>query len=734
MANKTVTLWELIKNYGFSWLVARLMYELQGRAEIQTLRFRQRHWAENELAHWLRAGIPSDPTDYAAYRQQHRPSFFFQAANRSVYAQTLQQVLGEAGWKALVDEADQVRRGDLDYFFARTGRPGFPPDWHRNPFTGQGTSPHAHWSHIPMFSPATGDLKFIWEPGRFASAFTLARAYWATGNDSYAETFWQLVESWASVNPPNQGAHWRCGQETALRLMAWCFALFALGDSPTTSPERLALIVGLIAVQADRIARDHAYAYLQQNNHAISEGMGLWTVGILFPELKRAEKWREAGRKILEEEAKRQIDDDGAYIQHSTNYQRLMLHDYLWAIRLGEVNGYELSPGLRDRVRQAGEFLYQLQDEASGSVPNYGANDGALILPLNSCQYSDFRPVLGGIHYLLHGTRLYQKGAWDEDLIWLFGPEALEADQADTEKRSLQARKGGYYTLRGGKSWGMIRCASFQDRPSQADMLHLDIWRAGVNVACDPGTNVYYADPPWNNSLVSTLVHNTVSVDMVDQMARGPHFLWLTWLKSKLSYHLSSDENLLAYFEGAHDGYRRLAQPVTHRRAVLKADEDIWIIVDDLTGQGEHKIRLHWLLADFPLVVNVEQRHVTLDTGQDSYGLSLRACVPDSAPSGFDVVRGTETSSPRGWRSTSYGVRQPAVSVAFNVSGPVPCRLVSLFAPEQAGNHLSVSAKQIRFESSNLELTANLLDPESVSIFKDVSLDTATRQEHLTIC
>ena len=81
-----------------------------------------------------------------------------------------------------------------------------------------------------MFSPETGDLKFIWEPGRFASAYNLARAYWAIGDDSYAETFWQLIESWEQSNPPNHGAHWKCGQETSLRIMAWCFALYAFAD------------------------------------------------------------------------------------------------------------------------------------------------------------------------------------------------------------------------------------------------------------------------------------------------------------------------------------------------------------------------------------------------------------------------------------------------------------------------------------------------------------------------
>ena len=529
-----------------------------------------------------------------------------------------------------------------------------------------------------MFSTETGDLKFIWEPGRFAWAYTLVRAYWVTGDDAYADTFWQLLESWVADNPPNQGAHWRCGQETSLRLMACCFAFYAFADSPMSTPQRLAALVGIIAAQADRVAGDHIYAYLQKNNHAISEGMGLWTVGILFPELTLADKWREAGRKMLEEEVSRQIYDDGAYIQHATNYHRLMLHDYIWAIRLGELNGYKLSPVLHDKVRLAGEFLYQLQDTASGRSPNYGSNDGALILPLNGCDYQDFRPITGAIHYLFHQTRLNQPGPWDEDLIWFFGPEALESKQTAVAKRPLQAPIGGYYTLRGENAWAMIRCATYRDRPSQADMLHLDIWRNGVNIACDPGTFLYYAEPPWNDSLVATEVHNTVSVDGFDQMARGPRFMWLTWIESKVFHHFESDNGYLGYFEGAHFGYKHLPQPITHRRAVLKAGEDVWIVVDDLVGQGEHTFRLHWLLADLPYEVDAAQKRVVLSTGSTQYELSLHSCLtPVSSEVQYDVVRGAQDTVPRGWHS------------AYGISGTQPkgnCSLSSRFCLCASGN------------------------------------------------
>jgi len=53
----------------------------------------------------------------------------------------------------------------------------------------------------------------IWEPSRFGFAYALVRAYWRSGDERYAELFWQLVEDWRANNTPQLGPNWKCGQE-----------------------------------------------------------------------------------------------------------------------------------------------------------------------------------------------------------------------------------------------------------------------------------------------------------------------------------------------------------------------------------------------------------------------------------------------------------------------------------------------------------------------------------------
>ncbi len=152
------------------------------------------------------------------------------------------------------------------------------------------------------------------------------------------------------------------GQEAALRLMAWTFGFYAFMDSPSSTPERIAQFTVMVAAHAERIYKNIDYAISTHSNHTISEAFGLWLVGILFPELKDSEKYLTLGRKFLEQEAAAQIFPDGSYSMYSLNYHRFILHIYLYAMRLGELNGFPFSESLRQRVTKSIDYLYQLID------------------------------------------------------------------------------------------------------------------------------------------------------------------------------------------------------------------------------------------------------------------------------------------------------------------------------------------------------------------------------------
>ena len=206
------------------------------------------------------------------------------------------------------------------------------------------------------------------------------------------------------------------GQEAALRLMAWTFGLYAFMDSPSCTPQRIANITVYIAAHAQRIYSNTDFAIFTRGNHSISEALGLWMVGLLFPELKDAEKYLSFGRMSLEREAVQQIFPDGSYSMYSLNYHRFVLQMILYAIRLGKLNDSPLPDSVYRVANLSVDYLSQLIDPQTGQMPVYGSNDGALVLPLNNCDFTDYRPVLQLGSFLMKGKRLFESGAWDEDL------------------------------------------------------------------------------------------------------------------------------------------------------------------------------------------------------------------------------------------------------------------------------------------------------------------------------
>ncbi len=324
---------------------------------------------------------------------------------------------------------------------------------------------------------------------------------------------------------------WGCGQEIAFRLMAMLTAAFATLDSPHATPARLFVLTRLAWQSAQRIDANINYAIAQENNHALSEALGLWTVGLLFAEFPQARRWRDRGRRILAAECQRQIYDDGSFVQHSLSYHRVMLDDLMWCIRLGQINNDPLPDAVIDRFRRATDWLAQMVDPTSGRVPNYGANDGANVLPLACADYLDYRPTLQTAYWIAHEQRCLDPGPWDEKLLWLCGSQGLTGQPHPApcaHVGPLRSAATMFFVVL--QSWLMTRCGTYRDRPHQADMLHVDLWYQGLNVLRDGGSFMYYhEDPRWQHFFHSTAAHNTVEIDGLDQMIKGPRFLWFRW-------------------------------------------------------------------------------------------------------------------------------------------------------------------------------------------------------------
>ncbi|HEU0297770.1 MAG TPA: heparinase II/III family protein, partial [Anaerolineales bacterium] len=369
MLRKLRTFASLYRELGLRWSAFRVAYAFRLRTGLVRLQMPQYKWSDRPLETWLKKDFraPEEHRDYSE-RSDERSSRHAVEVRLPANIPWNQQTA--------IEEADRILKGEIKYFAHEFVKTGFPPNWHQLPSTLPTPSADGvlsrmadkHWSQISdddvvaslreAISSHEGvasaknasqrhvDIKFIWEPNRFAFVYTLVRAYAATQDEKYAEAFWQSILDWAEHNPPNTGPNWMDGQEIALRLMAWTFGFHQFSNSPSTTPQRKARFTQFVAAQAERIYRNIGYAISTRSNHTISEAFGLWLVGVLFPELTDSEKYLSLGGDLLEREAAAQIFPDGSYSMYSLNYHRFILHIYLYAIRLGELNNSRFSNSL----------------------------------------------------------------------------------------------------------------------------------------------------------------------------------------------------------------------------------------------------------------------------------------------------------------------------------------------------------------------------------------------------
>lgn len=519
-----------------------------------------------------------------------------------------------------------------------------PFDWHSNPLRGSRLdSQDRPWWELADFDPAVGDIKLVWEASRLDWVLAFAQRVRA-GEEGALARLNDWLAHWAQNNAPYHGVNWKCGQEASIRVMHLAMAALLLGQQQDSCPGLLALV----KVHLRRIAPTIGYAVAQDNNHGTSEAAALFIGGSWLAAHGDPDgpAWQRSGVRWLENRAARLIGEDGSFSQYSMTYHRMLLDTLsmaeLWRQRLGLA---PLSQRFVRRAAAATRWLHQFTDADSGDAPNLGANDGARLLQLSDADYRDFRPAVQLASALFLQRRAYPAdGSWNLALAWL--DVALPA-QPLAAPVSTVYDDGGFAALRRGAAMALLRYPRFRFRPSQADVLHLDLWLGGRNLLRDAGSYSYNAEPEWNAYFPGTAAHNTVQFDGRDQMPRWSRFLFADWLACSSREPLVTSADAVRF--GA--GYASSAGPA-HRRSVTLSDDALQV-TDVVSGFAERAV-LRWRLAPGPW--RVEGQSVT--NGRER--LDIAASVP--------LAR---LALVEGWESRYYLEKTvvPVVEVEINVPG-----------------------------------------------------------------
>jgi hypothetical protein len=581
----------------------------------------------------------------------------------------------------IIIRAEKAVRGRFDLLGHKDLSFGDPINWHLDPISGN-RPPREHWSKFQIDRPlGNDDPKVIWELNRHTHFVTLGQAYWLTSDERFVSAFIEQATAWMDANPPGIGINWMSSLEAAFRAIAWLWALqLCSGSTQLTADFTARMIKSLIA--HGRHIESYLSYYFSPNTHLTGEALGLLYLGLALPELRRAGIWRETGLRILLDQLPKQVRNDGVYFEQASYYHRYTTDFYSHLLLLGRVNGLAL-PGVVEKKLAALLDHLMWITRPDGTSPLFGDDDGGRLLALCPRAGNDFRDTLGT------GAALLQRGDWKYvardapvEALWLLGPEEINLfDRLSPQPPQTHARAfgdSGYFVLRDGwtddASFALIDCgphgAECSAAHAHADMLSLEFVAQGVTWLVDPGTFVYGADPRTRDEFRSTSGHNTVTVDGEPQSVPAPPFSWRTIANGHAGDLVDSGASIC--FTGRHDGYHRLADPVTHTRNVVFTKTDVGrnlpaklTVRDIFSAQTHHRYVARYHFTPECAVTAGDNRIVARHANGSALVINR---------SGTREVKASVTG---GWVSTCYGGRTPAPVLVFEIEGEGPQQLVT---------------------------------------------------------
>lgn len=579
-----------------------------------------------------------------------------------------------------VDAADLILAGKWDVFTLKNLQLGFPPRWNCDPKTG--TEAPLIFGKILNYRDErlVGDIKCLWEPNRHLELVTLAQAWYLTGDEKYSMGCRTLLESWFEQCPYPLGPNWTSSLEHALRLANWAVAWHLLGGNaaPLFKDESGA---AFRQRWLDSVFRHSCFIagffsrHSSANNHLFGELMGLFISSVTWPIWPQSAKWLENARRGLEKQTLLQVAPDGVDWEQAIWYHHEVADMMLLCGLFGRANVIEFCPGYWNRLEAMLDFIASMMD-AGGNVPMIGDSDDAVMVRFSQEPgFNVYRSLLAtGAVLFRRADFKARAGHFDDKSRWLLGDDGANQFETlpkriigDPPKRTFP--EGGYWIL--GCDFGTdreIRLVADAGplgylsiaAHGHADALAVTLFVGGREMLIDPGTYAYHTQKKWRDYFRGTSAHNTVRIDGQDQSVSGGNFLWIKHAHARCERWVSSDEQDV--FVGSHDGYRRLKDPVTHRREIVfdKTERQVEV-TDSFECRREHFIEIYWHFAETCDVVTVGNEVIARN------GVAaLKMTMPDASWQPR-IVKACD-DPPLGWVSRRFDEKVPTSTVVWSGS------------------------------------------------------------------
>lgn len=661
-------------------------------------------------------------------REREAPHFFGLFAGQASLAA---EHFPEA-WRATLAQATAICAHRFDLLGSGPVDLGERIDWHTD-FKTEHTWPLVHHTRLTLSAPEGGyDVKVPWELSRFHHALRLGQAYRYSDNEEYAREIVAQVEDWIARNPAGFGVNWAGPMDVAIRAVNWIWAYHLIQDSRALTGDFLALWLASLRQHGEYLLRNLEDGW-PRTNHLIADLTGLAYLGILFPELPGAARWRAVGLGRLWAEIERQVYADGVDYEASTGYHRLVTEMALSVAGLCVANDIPIPAVARARLALMLDAI-AVTTQPDGTVPAIGDADDGRLHPL-TVHPDPARMAADHRHLLALGSVVLDRqppcreewaaAAGDEwqDAFWFFPAEAADCyfhvmgvraaageppppirqepwplprpQDAVVVQRQEAARlaasrafeAGGLYVMRSGDFHATIRAGDIgQDGAgghAHNDALSLTLCAYGRTFLIDPGSYTYTADPAARDAFRATAAHNTLQVAGAE-INRLPGEPFRLADDARVTLHRWTAGPAVDVFDASHDGYARLSPGAIHRRQVwFDRAAGLWLLHDRLLPTGnalageadelpEVDVTLRFHFAPMPLRLDRSANTLRTDTPAEPNLILM--------PLGhFPLQAAIDT----GWVAPRYGVREQAPVAKFTGRVKLPADLILLLYPHQ---------------------------------------------------
>lgn len=581
---------------------------------------------------------------------------------------------------ALVARADEILEGRFRFFGYPEVRVADAYTLDADPFSGRAW-PESHGKLLDYRHRAVGDPKWIWELNRCQELPVLLAAWLLTGGAIYGETAARRLLSWISFHPPGRGIAWSSGFEAGIRGISLAVTYDALrGSSLLTSAEEE--VVARSLWQHVRFIERDPSTGSSANNHLIGELAGLAVVGCLAPELEGSQRWLAKALDALAVEAGRQIRPDGTGVEQAFSYHVFVVDLLLVVTASLDAVGYAVPHPIVAALERSGDALWA-QLGPGEPTPTYGDTDDGRAIVVDGNELRDARGAAAAIAARFgHAAAASAAGELDVTAWWLFGDRGADAFarvEPSPGPGSIVLPDGGLAILRSGGlravvdhgPHGHLSIAAH----AHADALRLDVSLGDEELVVDPGVGSYFAQPALRDAFRGTGFHATVVVDGVNSSEAGGPFLWTSQAASRV---LAADlEDGVVVVE--HDGYRRLPDPVTHRRAVVLLADAV-LVIDRLEAVEGHTFSQRWPLHP-DLDIGARDANRVVASRREGGGIAL--AVSASSPLDLAAARG-DRDPWNGWWSARLESVSPAWIVSADVAAVGTVEIAAFVVPFQS--------------------------------------------------